>query len=162
MDPQNFRYDRTGLVLTELSLNTDNYEGDMSVDAWYVSVESDITETLSISIGARNEDSLLETNTRTFFGGSDNVQSVDALDKLLPALTATYQLNDSMQIRFGMSETISRPMFREMSPVLFVNFETDRLERGFSGIVSSEIENLDKYILFDILYRMERENLNKN
>ena len=42
-----------------------------------------------------------------------------------------------------MSETISRPMFREMSPVLFVNFETDRLERGFSGIVSSEIENLD-------------------
>ena len=48
-----------------------------------------------------------------------------------------------MQVRFGMSETISRPMFREMSPVLFVNFETDRLERGFEGIKSSEIENLD-------------------
>ena len=143
MNPQNFRYDRTGLVLTELSLNTDNYDGDMTVDAWYVSLESDLTENLSLSIGARNEESLLETNTRTFFGGSDNVQSVDELDKLLPALTATYQLNDSMQVRFGMSETISRPMFREMSPVLFVNFETDRLERGFAGIKSSEIENLD-------------------
>ena len=143
MDPQNFRYDRTGLVLTELSLNTDRYEGEMTVDAWYMSVESDITEKFSISIGARNEESLLETNTLTFFGGSDVVQSTDELDKLLPALTATYQLNESMQVRFGMSETISRPMFREMSPVLFVNFETDRLERGFEGIKSSEIENLD-------------------
>ena len=143
MNPQNFRYDRTGLVLTELSLNTDRYEGEMTVDAWYVSFESDITEKLSVSIGARNEESLLETNTLTFFGGSDVVQSTDELDKLLPALTATYQLNESMQVRFGMSETISRPMFREMSPVLFVNFETDRLERGFEGIKSSEIENLD-------------------
>ena len=123
MNPQNFRYDRTGLVLTELSLNTDRYEGEMTVDAWYVSFESDITEKLSVSIGARNEESLLETNTLTFFGGSDVVQSTDELDKLLPALTATYQLNESMQVRFGMSETISRPMFREMSPVLFVNFE---------------------------------------
>ena len=143
MNPQNFRYDRTGLVLTELSLNTDRDEGEMTVDAWYVSLESDITEKLSVSIGARNEESLLETNTLTFFGGSDVVQSTDELDKLLPALTATYQLNESMQVRFGMSETISRPMFREMSPVLFVNFETDRLERGFEGIKSSEIENLD-------------------
>ena len=143
MNPQNFRYDRTGLVLTELSLNTDRYEGEMTVDAWYVSFESDITEKLSVSIGARNEESILETNTLTFFGGSDVVQSTDELDKLLPALTATYQLNESMQVRFGMSETISRPMFREMSPVLFVNFETDRLERGFEGIKSSEIENLD-------------------
>ena len=34
MHPQNFRYDRTGLVLQELSLNTDDYTGDMTIDAY--------------------------------------------------------------------------------------------------------------------------------
>jgi len=143
MHPQNFRYDRTGLVLQELSLNTDDYTGDMTIDAYYFSLETDISDQLSLSIGARNEESFIETNTQQFFGNQTNIQSVDELDKLLPALTLTYELAENMQVRFGFSETVSRPQFREMSPVLFVNFETDRFERGFAELTSAEIENID-------------------
>jgi hypothetical protein len=84
MHPQNFRYDRTGLVLQELSLNTDDYTGDMTIDAYYFSLETDISDQLSLSIGARNEESFIETNTQQFFGNQTNIQSVDELDKLLP------------------------------------------------------------------------------
>ena len=143
MHPQNFRYDRTGLVLQELSLNTDDYTGDMTIDAYYFSLETDISNQLSLSIGARNEESFIETNTQQFFGNQTNIQSVDELDKLLPALTLTYELAENMQVRIGFSETVSRPQFREMSPVLFVNFETDRFERGFAELTSAEIENID-------------------
>ena len=143
MHPQNFRYDRTGLVLQELSLNTDDYTGDMTIDAYYFSLETDISDQLSLSIGARNEESFIETNTQQFFGNQTNIQSVDELDKLLPALTLTYELAENMQVRIGFSETVSRPQFREMSPVLFVNFETDRFERGFAELTSAEIENID-------------------
>ena len=143
MHPQNFRYDRTGLVLQELSLNTDDYTGEMTIDAYYFSLETDISDQLSLSIGARNEESKIETNTQQFFGNQTNIQSVDELDKLLPALTLTYEFAENMQVRIGFSETVSRPQFREMSPVLFVNFETDRFERGFAELTSAEIENID-------------------
>ncbi len=43
--------------------------------------------------------------------------------------------------------------FSEMTPVLFVNFETDRFERGFAELTSAEIENIDLryeyYVGFD-------------
>ena len=143
LSADNFRLDRSGLILLEETLNTDDYEGNLTIDAAYVSVDTTLNDNLEITAGLRTENSDIEVITQTFFGGSNSAISSDELDKLLPALTATYSFNESMQFRFGFSETLSRPQFREMSPVLFVNFDTDRLERGFLGLKSSEITNID-------------------
>ncbi|MBL6693805.1 MAG: TonB-dependent receptor [Proteobacteria bacterium] len=143
LSAENFRLDRSGLILLEETLNTDNYEGNLTIDAAYLSIETTLNDSLEITAGLRTENSDIEVITQTFFGGANSAISTDKLDKLLPALTATYSFNDSMQLRLGYSETLSRPQFREMSPVLFVNFDTDRLERGFLGLKSSEITNID-------------------
>ena len=143
MASENFRLDRSGLILLEETLNTDNYEGSLTIDAAYISLETTLNDNLEITTGFRSESSDIEVTTQTYFGGLNSAVSTDELDKVLPALTATYSFNDSMQLRFGYSETLSRPQFREMSPVLYVNFDTDRLERGFLGLKSSEITNLD-------------------
>ena len=143
MAPENFRLDRSGLILLEETLNTDNYEGNLEIDAFYFSFETMVNDNLSMSAGARQENSEMEVITESFFGGQDFSTANDDLDKLLPAITLTYEIENNMQFRFGYSETVSRPQFREMSPVLFSNFETDRLERGFLGLKSSEITNYD-------------------
>ena len=131
------------MILLEETLNTDNYEGNLEIDAFYFSFETMVNDNLSMSAGARQENSEMEVITESFFGGQDFSTANDDLDKLLPAITLTYEIENNMQFRFGYSETVSRPQFREMSPVLFSNFETDRLERGFLGLKSSEITNYD-------------------
>jgi TonB-dependent receptor len=143
MASENFRSDRTGLLLVEETLNTDDYLGEMTIDAAYIAVESSLSDSIELSVGARQESSEINVVTQTFFGGQSSSVSNDELDKLLPALTITYEFAESMQVRFGYSETLSRPQFREMSPVLFSNFDTDRQERGFLGLKSSEITNID-------------------
>ena len=51
--------------------------------------------------------------------------------------------DENLQIRFGMSKTIARPTFRELSPTLFIDVDTDRVVSGSLFLENSEIDNID-------------------
>ena len=143
---QNLDPNRLYVIENTGSSSPAGYEGELETDAYYASVEALISDQFRISAGARYEDGTQEINTYDLFTGKDN--SIDKTideDYILPSLTFTYlpENYENLQIRFGYSETIARPTFRELSPTLFVDVDTDRVIAGSLYLENSEIENFD-------------------
>ncbi len=67
---------------------------------------------------------------------------INSLD-LLPSGALVYSIADSMSLRGGVSQTVSRPEFRELNPALIPTAPGDRPFRGNPGLESSEIVNFD-------------------
>ena len=82
----------------------------------------------------------------TYLLGKDSVveKTLDE-DYALPAFTLTYlpDGSENLQIRLGVSKTIARPTFRELSPTLFIDPDTDRVVAGSLYLENSEIDNID-------------------
>ena len=57
------------------------------------------------------------------FNPTYGVQAKLEQDALMPAFSATF-INNDHQFRLAYSETVSRPDFRELSPVMFTNLMT--------------------------------------
>jgi TonB-dependent receptor len=62
---------------------------------------------------------------------------------ILPAINATYELTDGMNIRASYSKTIARPNMREMSPYVSASFIGGPTLIGNPGLLKSDITNLD-------------------
>ena len=60
-------------------------------------------------------------------------------------MTLTYlpEFDENLQFRLGLSQTIARPTFRELSPTLFIDVDTDRVIAGSLYLQNSEIDNID-------------------
>ena len=81
----------------------------------------------------RNEDGEQIVNTYDVFQIVDNkYREINDEDYTLPSFTLTYlpEFDENLQIRFGISQTIARPTFRELSPTLFIDVDTDRVISG--------------------------------
>ena len=110
----------------------------------YVGLETELIPDLRISGGLRYETSQQDTaiaqsqvaNSRFDF---------DTLDEnyILPAATATYTFADNWQLRLAASKTINRPQFRELTPSIFVNTDTDDRFVGNPFLTNSESTNFD-------------------
>ena len=120
------------------------YAAALETRAAYVEFESDITDTLKGSIGVRYEDATQEVVPVDLFGdqplaGAPPLEN----DYFLPALSATWLFADNMQLRFGASQTIARPQFRELAPQQYLDLDSDRVFIGNPYLVDSELTNLD-------------------
>jgi TonB-dependent receptor len=62
---------------------------------------------------------------------------------ILPAVNATYELTEDMNIRASYSKTIARPNMREMSPYVSASFIGGPTLIGNPGLVNSNITNID-------------------
>ena len=134
------------LQLRETTGNTgaSAYDANLEVRAAYLQLEGEIVPSLRASLGLRYEDAKQSVNPYDLFTG----RSVDAPaalenDYLLPALTLTWNFADNQQIRFGASETIARPQFREMAPQQYTDPDNDRLYYGNPFLVDSKLRNYD-------------------
>ncbi|HQW82982.1 MAG TPA: outer membrane beta-barrel protein [Ferruginibacter sp.] len=67
----------------------------------------------------------------------------------LPAVNATYKLNNNTNIRLSGSQTIIRPEFRELSAFQFYDFDLGATVAGYSGLIRTKITNIDlRYELY--------------
>ncbi|NJO13475.1 MAG: TonB-dependent receptor [Gammaproteobacteria bacterium] len=129
--------------LREVTQPTDNYTAEESNTAFYLTADMRIGEKLQLSVGARREDSDIETTT---FDRSDPTQQIVADledDDVLPALNVTYALTDSLQLRAGYSKTLNRPDLRELSPAPFIEPEERFVIIGNPNLKTAEIDNFD-------------------
>ena len=143
---QNFDPNRLLVIENTASSSPAGYQGFLTTSAAYVSVEAIFSEQLRFSGGVRQEHGKQEIDTYDLFTGKDGVvdKAIDE-DYLLPGITLTYlpEDNENLQFRLGLSQTIARPTFRELSPTLFVDPDTDRVVAGSLYLENSEIENFD-------------------
>ena len=121
------------------------YDGTLKVFGTYVQVDGEITPNLRGTLGVRYEDATQAVHPYDIYTGARVASHVAPLrnDYFLPALTLTWNIAENRQIRFGASQTIARPQFRELSPQLYTDPDKDRQIYGNPYLVDSELTNLD-------------------
>jgi outer membrane receptor protein involved in Fe transport len=117
------------------------YTADEALTAGYAMLELPIGEQLRVVAGARVEQSDIDVRSRTP-QGLDTTSSLRNTD-VLPALSLTYALGEQMNFRVSATQTLSRPEYRELSPIAYNDVGGNDEERGNPGLVRALIQNYD-------------------
>ena len=104
-----------GSFLLNANANGGRYTAAERITAGYAQVEVPISERLLLIGGARVEDWKLDVDTRTTQG--EVVPARPRNTDILPALALTYRLTPDQNLRLSATQTLSRPEYRELSPV---------------------------------------------
>lgn len=120
------------------------YEADLEVLGAYGQVTADILPDLRFQGGVRYEDANQSVTLVDLFDQGDLLQ-VDPIKEsyLLPAATLTWSITPEMQLRLHGSKTLARPQFRELSPQLYFDTESDRQFVGNPFIIDSTLLNAE-------------------
>lgn len=131
---QNFLLNRVRLGTNTTS--TDSYNADEEVLAFYITSTTEIGD-WTIVAGVRQEsfDQLLE------YPNDPNPRAPLDASEVLPAFSLTYRLNDDLQLRGAVSQTVSYPGIIERSESTF--FSDDRRGVGNPDLEVSTIDNYD-------------------
>jgi len=110
----------------------------------YASVDFEYNEFFRAAFGLRYEESTQDTAIAqsTVEGSRFDFEPLEE-DFILPAATATFTFGDGFQLRLAASKTINRPQFRELTPSIFVNTDTDDRFVGNPFLRNSKSTNLD-------------------
>ena len=110
----------------------------------YASIDFEYNEFFRAAFGLRYEDSTQETAIAQATV-ADSRFEFDPLEEdfILPAATATFTFGDGFQLRLAASKTINRPQFRELTPSIFVNTDTDDRFVGNPFLRNSKSNNFD-------------------
>ena len=120
------------------------YRGGLETEALYLEAETALGANVRATVGVRHEDADQWVSPVDLFNGGAALPGTRLQeDYLLPALSVTWTLDDSRQLRFAASQTIARPQFRELSPLQYMDLDLDRLTIGNPYLVDSELTNFD-------------------
>ncbi|WP_189587150.1 TonB-dependent receptor domain-containing protein [Litorimonas cladophorae] len=119
-------------------------EAALDVLGAYAAIEVEVNPKLRLSGGLRFEASTQETAIAQATIADSRFQFEDLAENfILPAATLTYTFADNLQLRLAASKTINRPQFRELTPSIFVNTDTDDRFVGNPFLKNSESNNFD-------------------
>ena len=121
---------------------SDNYIGDLDTLGLYAKADVEFSPEVRLDFGARYEDSDLVVQTLDRFE-TLGVGSRISEDYILPSASFTWEFAENSQVRFGYSNTIARPQFRELALSRFLDPGSDRTFQGNPNLVDSEFTNLD-------------------
>jgi TonB-dependent receptor len=136
-----------GFVLDEGTEATDKYDATSDLNAGYAMLDTRFGKKLRVAFGARIEDSYQRINTADNSGNKLKVEN-QFLD-ILPSLNATYNVTDKTNLRFSISNTVTRPELRELSNFGFFDYISKRVLIGNPDLKRSQNTNIDlKYEFF--------------
>jgi TonB-dependent receptor len=125
------------------------YTAYQQVIASYSMAELKLFPQLTLTGGARYENTDIRIvspgyveDSVPFFGDFNGVAKIQQLD-LLPAAAATYEVLENVNLRLAWSQTIARPSFKEMGPVISLDFSDSLLYVGNPNLKLSKINNYD-------------------
>lgn len=134
---QNYVLDRVRLSAN--TTNTDSYDADENIAAFYLTSSFEFGENVIITAGIREENFSQTLSYPNEIGASNELDSEEAL----PSLGLTYLFNDKLQLRAGYSGTVSYPGIIERSESLSYDPETDDPIFGNPALKVSTIDNYD-------------------
>ena len=142
--------DPARFVITEQTGKDDSYTGNLENVGVYLATEIEVTSFIRASLGMRYEDATQEIRTTNRFGEVPTAPVALANDYILPAATITWNFADDLQMRFGYSQTIARPQFRELAFTPYIDPESNRIYQGNPFLKDSQFENYDARIEYYI------------
>lgn len=109
--------------------------------AGYGQVELTLSRRWRMIGGARVEASRLEiTNPTTM--GTQETTVLDYVDAL-PSLAVQYKLGERQNVRLSASQTLSRPEYRELSPLPYIDILGGQNMSGYPGLKRALVQNFD-------------------
>lgn len=133
-----------GFQLREGTRASDSYNASQSLLSYYGKMDWLLYDRLNISGGLRWEDNNQKVNTFTGSGNAltPTVAGLKRID-MLPSVTATLFISDKQQLRTGVSQTLSRPDFRELSIAPFTDININQEVIGNPNLKQTSITNWD-------------------
>ena len=132
----------TGYAYLNETLPSDSYDAELSQYALYGTYEV-LLGNFDLAVGARYEQYEQSTETFGLQGDQTAVRSVIDEAVFLPSLSVNWLINETMQLRLGLSRTVARPDFKETSNATFYDTEFDFRVRGNPLLKPSQVSNID-------------------
>ena len=145
--PDDILFDETidprGWQLNEVTIPTDAYTADQTLEAWYAGLDFSFGDWLRLGGGLRSERSDQSVVTFDIFneGGDPVVSELSTRDEFW-SFSTTLVFGDH-QVRAGYGETTNRPDFKELSEALFKDPLLDRLVKGNPDLIPAYLTNFD-------------------
>ena len=133
---------RTGYVFAIRTAVSDEYSAELSYNSVYAMYDHTVDSTWQFIVGARYEMYDQTTDTFDLTTGAP-VQGIVDEPSLLPSLGINWFYSDTQQLRFGMSQTVARPDFKEASNAVYFDNEFNVRIRGNKDLTISDVLNLD-------------------
>lgn len=137
-------------LLTDTTIDGDDYASGQKIDAYYVEADLFFNNTWRFSGGVRWEDYRQavtpfdpRTNQFDIADGGNLEDLIFQEDDFYPSLALTYTISPEMQLRFGYGETVVRPDIREVSASTYIDPLTDFPVGGTPGLRTTSIKNYD-------------------
>jgi TonB-dependent receptor len=132
------------------------YDAKQAVTASYVMTEFNIFPQLHLVGGTRFENTNINikggvplppllfppSEYPNFAAGGSGIAKIEQLD-LLPAVGSTFNVMDNVNIRLAWSQTLARPSFKELGPVLTKDFTSAEYFLGNPNLQLSHANNYD-------------------
>lgn len=124
-----------------------SYVGTHDIDAWYAMIDLPFSfrqEDLRLTGGARVEDSdqVVYSIQNKLFPGLQDTSRIDKRD-VLPSVALTWLYDEDTNVRVGYYESVNRPEFREVAPVLRRDYRTFENMKGNPNLKRAQIRNYD-------------------
>jgi TonB-dependent receptor len=130
-----------GFKLDEATKVDDSYNANSLLNSFYTMVDYKLDK-WRFTGGVR-----LESYNQNFnyieFGSNLNRNIDTTVIDLLPSVNIIYNFNKKMKLRGSISQTVSRPEFRELAPFNFYNFILDNITSGNPYLKRTKITNCD-------------------
>ncbi len=134
--------------LREETRPTDTYNADQTVAALYGMIDLPLASQWRVIGGLRVEQ--FEQRVNTFdpfslqiFGDAREIAAESKKTDAFPSANLVYAVRPDQNIRFGVSQTVNRPEFRELSPFEFTDIVGGRAVIGNPGLTRALIRNYD-------------------
>jgi outer membrane receptor for ferrienterochelin and colicin len=118
-----------------------SYDARDDLAAGYAMVTLELSPSLELIGGGRVEHSRVEVNSRSS-AGEPSLATPQYTD-VLPSLALNYRAGRTMNLRLSATQTLSRPEYRELSPILFREVIGGDNVKGNPDLRRALIRNLD-------------------
>ena len=118
-----------------------SYDAADRVAAGYAMVQLFLTDRLELVGGARLERSTVEVTTQPTVGAP--VTARPRYTDVLPSLAFNYRLSETQTLRLSGSQTVSRPEYRELAPVMYREVIGGENVLGNPDLERALVQNVD-------------------
>jgi outer membrane receptor protein involved in Fe transport len=135
-------YAEAGRLTLQVSNLGGRYTARDRLQAGFLMLDVPITSRVRVVGGARVEHSRITVDSRAL-GQAPTTSSLDNTD-VLPSLAVNTELSSSQTLRLSASQTLSRPEYRELSPVQYILEPVGgKIQFGNPDLERARVQNLD-------------------
>ena len=136
-----------GFIIEDITSNTDRYSASSLLNAGYLLFDNRFSDKTRLVWGARIESFDQKVNTRDLSSRMVEVNNINF--DILPSASFTYSFTRKQNLKLALSQTVSRPEFRELANFSYYDFVTNSSIIGNPELTRSLNSNADiRYEIF--------------